>query len=89
MKIKTIIATIVIMASCVRIWAQDNNVPTSVAQTTTVNSATTSDYLFNANESSLDLRVTRHFGFFVDARYVMPEHVGTFGVGRAGLRLTF
>ncbi len=39
--------------------------------------------------AGVDIRVTRHWGFFVDARYVMPEHVGNFGVGRAGVRLLF
>jgi hypothetical protein len=189
MKIKTLIATTVITASSLTIWAQDNST-TSATQTTTVNSTTTPDQLFNGNELSLDLfgtgsinkdtidhisgarvrhggrlgagagltyyatryigigadaysenaehsfvndasgnlylrlpldaihlapyiyggagrqiepvyatfgqagagvdlRITRHFGFFVDARYVMPEHVGNFGVGRAGVRITF
>ena len=37
----------------------------------------------------LDIRVTRHWGFFADARYIMPEHAGNFGMGRAGVRLLF
>jgi hypothetical protein len=37
----------------------------------------------------LDIRVTRHWGFFADARYVMPQHIDNFGVGRVGLRIAF
>jgi hypothetical protein len=189
MKIKTLVAAVIIAASGLTMWAQDNST-TSVTQSTTVNSTTTPEQLFNANELSMDLfgtasvnqetidhisgarvhhngrlgagagltyyatrylgiggdgysedthhwfvddasgnlylrlpldavhlapyiygggghpldptytwfgqagagldiRVTRHWGFFADARYVMPEHAGNFGVGRVGLRLLF
>ena len=134
MKIKTLVAVIVIAATSLTMWAQDDST-TSATQTTAVNSTTTPDQLFNANEFSLDLfgtvslnqetinnisgdrishngrlgagagltyyatfgqagagldiRITPHWGFFADARYVMPQHVDNFGVGRAGLRLLF
>ena len=39
--------------------------------------------------AGVEIRLTQHLGLFADARYVMPEHVGNFGVGRAGLRITF
>ncbi len=40
--------------------------------------------------AGLDIRVTHHWGLFLDARYVMPSrHEDNFGVGRAGIRLVF
>ena len=44
---------------------------------------------FGQAGTGLDIRITRHWGFFADARYVMPQHVDNYGVGRAGLRLLF
>ena len=48
-----------------------------------------------ANESfaqaggGLDIRVTAHWGFFVDARYVIPRTRDNFGLGRAGIKIVF
>jgi hypothetical protein len=40
--------------------------------------------------AGLDIRVTHHWGLFVDARYVMPAHdEENFGVGRAGIKFVF
>lgn len=40
--------------------------------------------------AGVDIRVTHHWGFFVDGRYVLPSrHEQNFGVGRAGIRLVF
>ena len=40
---------------------------------------------FGQAGAGLDIRITPHWGFFADARYVMPQHVDNFGVGRAGI----
>ena len=38
----------------------------------------------------LDVRITRNWGLFADARYVIPEHGGNnFGIFRGGLRFVF
>jgi hypothetical protein len=48
------------------------------------------DTEFGQFGAGLDIRVTHHWGLFVDARYVMPAHdEENFGVGRAGIKLVF
>lgn len=37
----------------------------------------------------LEWRFTRGFGIFADARYVLTDEVRNFGLGRAGVRLSF
>ncbi|MGO8766643.1 MAG: hypothetical protein ACLQSR_16085 [Limisphaerales bacterium] len=45
---------------------------------------------FGQAGAGLDIRVTHHWGLFVDGRYVMPSrHEENFGMGRAGIRLVF
>ena len=45
---------------------------------------------FGQAGAGLDIRLTHHFGLFVDGRYVLPSrHEENFGVGRAGIRLIF
>ena len=39
--------------------------------------------------AGLEFRVTRHFGLFADARYVIPHEEETYGMARAGLRFAF
>ncbi|HEY3761141.1 MAG TPA: hypothetical protein VGN23_05290 [Verrucomicrobiae bacterium] len=48
------------------------------------------DSAFGQFGAGLDIRVTHHWGLFVDARYVMPTRdEENFGLGRAGVRLVF
>jgi hypothetical protein len=37
----------------------------------------------------LDFRISPHFGLFADARYVVTDRVGNYGLGRFGVRLVF
>ena len=39
--------------------------------------------------AGLELRFTKQFGIFVDARYVFTDEVQDLGVGRAGIRIAF
>jgi len=39
--------------------------------------------------AGLDIRLTHNFGLFVDARYIWPRDHADFGLGRAGIRITF
>ncbi len=39
--------------------------------------------------AGLEFRFTHSIGVFVDARYVIPDRLGNYGMGRAGLRFTF
>ena len=39
--------------------------------------------------AGLEFRFTRHVGIFVDGRYVIPDRLGNYGLGRAGLRVAF
>jgi hypothetical protein len=39
--------------------------------------------------AGLEFRFTPHVGVFVDARYVIPDRLGNYGLGRAGLRFSF
>jgi hypothetical protein len=52
-------------------------------------------YQFDPNEVwfgqvgvGLEVRLTHNLSFIVDARYVMPEQIDNYGVGRAGLRIS-
>ena len=47
------------------------------------------DVAFGQAGAGLELRLDRDFGIFADARYVMTDGTENFGVGRAGVRLTF
>ena len=44
---------------------------------------------FAQGGAGVEFRFTRHLGFFVDARYVFADRTENYGVGRAGLRLSF
>jgi len=44
---------------------------------------------FGQGGAGIEFRFMRHAGFFVDARYVFPDRTGNYGVGRAGLRISF
>jgi hypothetical protein len=37
----------------------------------------------------MEFRFTPNIGLFADARYVLPDRTKYYGVGRAGLRLSF
>lgn len=37
----------------------------------------------------VEFRVSEHLGFFLDARYVLPDKSPNYGMGRAGLRFAF
>ena len=39
--------------------------------------------------AGVEFRLTNHAGFFVDARYVFADRTDNYGVGRAGVRLSF
>jgi hypothetical protein len=39
--------------------------------------------------AGLEFRFTHCIGIFTDARWVVTEHTGTYGLGRLGLRFTF
>ena len=39
--------------------------------------------------AGLEFRFMHHFGVFVDGRYVIPDRLGNYGMGRAGLRFSF
>jgi len=52
-------------------------------------------YQFDPNEVwfghvgvGLEVRLTHNLSLFADARYVMPEKIDNYGVGRAGLRIS-
>jgi hypothetical protein len=36
--------------------------------------------------AGVEFRFCRHVGIFVDGRYVVPDHLGNYGLGRAGFR---
>ncbi len=44
---------------------------------------------FGQAGAGMEFRFTPHFGLFADARYVVPDKSKFFGVGRAGLRISF
>jgi len=44
---------------------------------------------FGQAGGGVEFRFTHNFGFFVDARYVFADKTDNYGVGRAGLRLSF
>lgn len=44
---------------------------------------------FAQGGAGIEFRFCRHAGFFVDARYVIADKTQNYGVGRAGLRLSF
>jgi hypothetical protein len=44
---------------------------------------------FGQAGAGVEFRFCQHMGFFVDARYVFPGKTEDYGVGRAGLRLSF
>jgi hypothetical protein len=44
---------------------------------------------FAQGGAGIEFRFCRHTGFFVDARYVFADKTRDYGVGRAGLRLSF
>lgn len=44
---------------------------------------------FGQAGGGIEVRFTPHIGVFVDARYVFAEESSDYGVGRAGLRLSF
>jgi hypothetical protein len=44
---------------------------------------------FGQAGAGIEFRFAQHIGFFVDARYVFPGKTDNYGVGRAGLRLSF
>jgi hypothetical protein len=39
--------------------------------------------------AGLEFRFCQHVGVFVDGRYVVPDRLGNYGLGRAGLRFSF
>ena len=39
--------------------------------------------------AGLEFRFTHHIGVFVDGRYVIPDRLGNYGLGRAGVRVSF
>ncbi len=44
---------------------------------------------FGQAGGGLEFRFTKHFGLFVDARYVFADKTQNYGVGRAGFRFSF
>lgn len=44
---------------------------------------------FGQAGAGLEFRVAHNLGFFVDARYVIPDKTDNYGVARAGLRWSF
>ncbi len=44
---------------------------------------------FGQAGAGLEFRFCRHVGLFVDARYVIAERTENYGLGRAGVRITF
>ncbi|HSY75139.1 MAG TPA: hypothetical protein VK810_06695 [Dongiaceae bacterium] len=44
---------------------------------------------FAQGGAGIEFRLCRHMGFFVDARYVFAGRTDDYGVGRAGLRMSF
>jgi hypothetical protein len=47
------------------------------------------DQVVGGGGIGLELRVVQHFSFFVDARYLAAQKTEDFGLGRAGVRLSF
>ncbi|MGH7980084.1 MAG: hypothetical protein ACREE6_11980, partial [Limisphaerales bacterium] len=47
------------------------------------------DQVVGGGGVGLELRVVHHFSFFVDARYLAAQKTDDFGMGRAGVRLSF
>jgi len=39
--------------------------------------------------AGVEFRFTHHIGIFVDGRYVVPDRLGNYGLGRAGIRFSF
>jgi hypothetical protein len=44
---------------------------------------------FGQAGAGLEFRLTRHVGLFADGRYVIAERTQNYGMGRAGLRISF
>lgn len=44
---------------------------------------------FGQAGAGIEFRFAQHIGFFIDARYVFADKTENYGVGRAGLRLSF
>jgi hypothetical protein len=44
---------------------------------------------FGQAGAGVEFRFAQHIGFFIDARYVFADRTDDYGVGRAGLRLSF
>ena len=44
---------------------------------------------FAQGGGGVEFRFAKHMGFFVDARYVFADRTQNYGVGRAGLRVSF
>ncbi len=44
---------------------------------------------FGQAGGGIEFRFAKHVGFFVDARYVFADKTDNYGVGRAGLRISF
>lgn len=47
------------------------------------------DHWFGQGGGGLEVRVTPHWGLFLDGRYVLPDGGKDFGVGRLGVRFAF
>ncbi|HEV2456520.1 MAG TPA: hypothetical protein VGY98_19820 [Verrucomicrobiae bacterium] len=47
------------------------------------------DQIVGGGGAGLEVRVVPHFSFFVDARYLAAVKTDDFGMGRAGVRLSF
>jgi hypothetical protein len=44
---------------------------------------------FGQAGAGVEIRLCRHLGFFVDGRWVIAERTENYGLGRAGLRISF
>ncbi len=44
---------------------------------------------FGQAGAGVEFRITHHVGFFVDGRYIMADQTRNYGIGRAGLRISF
>lgn len=47
------------------------------------------DQVIGGGGVGLEVRVVPHFSFFIDARYMAAQKTDDFGIGRAGVRLSF
>jgi hypothetical protein len=47
------------------------------------------DQVIGGGGIGLEMRILPHFSFFVDARYMAAQKTDDFGIGRAGVRLSF